>query len=163
MYMAEGLDNGHHRPACHPIDPNQTVESSSDGWQTSRPAAGGDGGAIGARARPAFSEDAKSCYAPMLPGFPRFSRSAKQILRTIRSGADPCATTVEIKGRPSRSLLWRRPNRLLTRPPAPGWALTRRDQRGLRRRPGTAHSGAPGSGQKRMQAVDYLRGHALFD
>ena len=69
MYMAEGLDTGDIiAQRATPSTPNETVESSTTGWQTSAPSCWGETvAAIGAGHRTSHIPGmTKSCYAPML-------------------------------------------------------------------------------------------------
>lgn len=170
MYMAEGLDTGDIiSQRSTPIDPNETVESLHDRLaDIGAQLLGETVSAIGAGTASRIpQDDEKSCYAPMLSRELSpidFSRSAKEIHNQVRGLIPWPATTVEIKGETFKIFAVEETHQ--TSDKAPGTWL-RADKKGINVVCGDGRVlrilelQAPG--KKRMRAVDYLRGHALFD
>lgn len=170
MYMAEGLDTGDIiSQRATPIDPNETVESLHDRLaDIGAQLLGETVTAIGAGTASRIpQDDAQSCYAPMLSRELSpidFSRSAKEIHNQVRGLIPWPATTVEIKGETFKIFAVEETDQ--TSDKAPGTWLGA-DKKGINVVCGDGRVlrilelQAPG--KKRMRAVDYLRGHALFD
>lgn len=170
MYMAEGLDTGDIiSQRATPIDPNETVESLHDRLaDIGAQLLGETVAAIGAGTASRIpQDDTQSCYAPMLSRELSpidFSRSAKEIHNQVRGLIPWPATTVEIKGETFKIFAVEETDQ--TSDKAPGTWLGA-DKKGINVVCGDGRVlrilelQAPG--KKRMRAVDYLRGHALFD
>ena len=170
MYMAEGLDTGDIiSQRATPIDPNETVESLHDRLvDIGAQLLGETVTAIGAgTASRTPQDDALSCYAPMLSRELSpidFSRSAKEIHNQVRGLIPWPATTVEIKGETFKIFAVEETDQTSDKTPGTWLGADKKginvvcgDGRVLR----ILELQAPG--KKRMRAVDYLRGHALFD
>ncbi len=170
MYMAEGLDTGDIiSQRATPIDPDETVESLHDRLaDIGARLLGETVTAIGAGTASRIpQDDEQSCYAPMLSRELSpidFSRSAKEIHNQVRGLIPWPATTVEIKGETFKIFSVEETSQ--TSDKAPGTWLGA-DKKGINVVCGDGRVlrilelQAPG--KKRMRAVDYLRGHPLFD
>ena len=170
MYMAEGLDTGDIiSQRATPIDPNETVEALHDRLAD----IGADllsetVTAIGAgTATRTPQDDALSCYAPMLSrelSAIDFSHTARQIHDQVRGLIPWPATTVEIQGQTFKLFSVEETGQ--TSENSAGTFLGA-DKKGVNVVCGDGKVlrilewQAPG--KKRMRAVDYLRGHKLFD
>lgn len=170
MYMAEGLDTGDIiSQRATPIDPNETVEALHDRLaDIGAELLGETVYAIGAGTAARIpQDDAKSCYAPMLSRELSpidFSRSAREIHNQVRGLIPWPATTVEIKGETIKIFAVEETDQVSDES-AGTWLGA--DKKGINVVCGDGRVlrilelQAPG--KKRMRAVDYLRGHALFD
>lgn len=170
MYMAEGLDTGDIiSQRATPIDPNETVEALHDRLaDIGAELLGETVYAIGAGTAARIpQDDAKSCYAPMLSRELSpidFSRSAREIHNQVRGLIPWPATTVEIKGETIKIFAVEETDQVSDKS-AGTWLGA--DKKGINVVCGDGRVlrilelQAPG--KKRMRAVDYLRGHALFD
>lgn len=170
MYMAEGLDTGDIiSQRATAIDPDETVESLHDrlallGAELLRETVA----AIGAgTAQRVPQNDAESCYAPMLSRQLSpidFSRSAHEIHNQVRGLIPWPATTMEIKGQTFKIFAVEETGMDSTQGAG---TLLGADKQGINVVCGDGkvlrilELQAPG--KKRMRAVDYLRGHPLFD
>lgn len=169
MHMAEGLDTGDIiSQQATPIDPDETVEILHDrlaeiGAQllVRTVISIGDGSASRT-----VQEDALSCYAPMLSRELSpidFSKSAKEIHDQVRGLIPWPATTAEIAGVAFKIFSVEETGK--TSGKEAGTVLGA-DKKGINVVCGDGkilrilELQAPG--KKRMRAVDYLRGHALF-
>lgn len=170
MYMAEGLDTGDIiSQRSTPIDPDETVESLHDRLaDIGAQLLGETVTAIDAgTASRTPQDDAQSCYAPMLSRELSpidFSRSAKEIHNQVRGLIPWPATTVEIKGEAFKIFAVEETDQISDKEPGTWLGADKKginvvcgDGRVLR----ILELQAPG--KKRMRAVDYLRGHPLFD
>lgn len=170
MYMAEGLDTGDIiSQRATPIDPNETVEALHDRLaDIGAELLGETVYAIDAGTAARIpQDDAKSCYAPMLSRELSpidFSRSAREIHNQVRGLIPWPATTVEIKGETIKIFAVEETDQVSDES-AGTWLGA--DKKGINVVCGDGRVlrilelQAPG--KKRMRAVDYLRGHALFD
>lgn len=170
MYMAEGLDTGDIiSQRSTPIDPDETVESLHDrladiGAQLLGETVTAIDGGTASRIP---QDDEQSCYAPMLSRELSpidFSRSAKEIHNQVRGLIPWPATTVEIKGEAFKIFAVEETDQTSDKEPGTWLGADKKginvvcgDGRVLR----ILELQAPG--KKRMRAVDYLRGHPLFD
>lgn len=170
MYMAEGLDTGDIiSQRSTPIDPDETVESLHDRLaDIGAQLLGETVTAIDAGTASRIpQDDAQSCYAPMLSRELSpidFSRSAKEIHNQVRGLIPWPATTVEIKGEAFKIFAVEETDQISDKEPGTWLGADKKginvvcgDGRVLR----ILELQAPG--KKRMRAVDYLRGHPLFD
>lgn len=170
MYMAEGLDTGDiisQRSTA--IDPDETVESLHDRLaDIGAQLLGETVIAIDAGTASRIpQDDEQSCYAPMLSRELSpidFSRSAKEIHNQVRGLIPWPATTVEIKGETFKIFAVEETSQTSDKEPGTWLGADKKginvvcgDGRVLR----ILELQAPG--KKRMRAVDYLRGHPLFD
>ena len=170
MYMAEGLDTGDiisQRSTA--IDPDETVESLHDRLaDIGAQLLGETVTAIDAGTASRIpQDDEQSCYAPMLSRELSpidFSRSAKEIHNQVRGLIPWPATTVEIKGEAFKIFAVEETDQTSDKEPGTWLGADKKginvvcgDSRVLR----ILELQAPG--KKRMRAVDYLRGHPLFD
>ena len=170
MYMAEGLDTGDIiSQRATAIDPNETVESLHDRLALlGAELLGETVAAIGAgTAQRVPQNDAESCYAPMLSRQLSpidFSRSAHEIHNQVRGLIPWPATTMEIKGQTFKIFAVEETGMDSTQGAG---TLLGADKQGINVVCGDGkvlrilELQAPG--KKRMRAVDYLRGHPLFD
>lgn len=170
MYMAEGLDTGDIiSQRSTPIDPDETVESLHDRLaDIGAQLLGETVAAIDAGTASRIPQDDDlSCYAPMLSRELSpidFSRSAKEIHNQVRGLIPWPATTAEIKGETFK--IFAVEETAQTSDKEPGTWLGA-DKKGINVVCGDGRIlrilelQAPG--KKRMRAVDYLRGHPLFD
>lgn len=170
MYMAEGLDTGDIiSQRATAIDPDETVESLHDRLALlGAELLGETVAAIGAgTAQRVPQNDAESCYAPMLSRQLSpidFSRSAHEIHNQVRGLIPWPATTMEIKGQTFKIFAVEETG--MDSPQGAG-TLLGADKQGINVVCGDGkvlrilELQAPG--KKRMRAVDYLRGHPLFD
>ena len=170
MYMAEGLDTGDIiSQRSTPIDPDETVESLHDRLaDIGAQLLGETVTAIGAGTASRIpQDDAQSCYAPMLSRELSpidFSLSAKEIHNQVRGLIPWPATTAEIKGEAFKIFAVEETDQTSDKEPGTWLGADKKginvvcgDGRVLR----ILELQAPG--KKRMRAVDYLRGHPLFD
>ena len=170
MYMAEGLDTGDIiSQRATAIDPDETVESLHDRLALlGAELLGETVAAIGAgTAQRVPQNDAESCYAPMLSRQLSpidFSRSAHEIHNQVRGLIPWPATTTEIKGQTFKIFAVEETGMDSTQGAG---TLLGADRQGINVVCGDGkvlrilELQAPG--KKRMRAVDYLRGHPLFD
>lgn len=170
MYMAEGLDTGDIiSQRATAIDPDETVESLHDRLALlGAELLGETVAAIGAgTAQRVPQNDAESCYAPMLSRQLSpidFSRSAHEIHNQVRGLIPWPATTMEIKGQTFKIFAVEETDMESTQGAG---TLLGADKQGINVVCGDGkvlrilELQAPG--KKRMRAVDYLRGHPLFD
>lgn len=170
MYMAEGLDTGDIiSQRATAIDPDETVESLHDRLALlGAELLGKTVAAIGAgTAQRVPQNDAESCYAPMLSRQLSpidFSRSAHEIHNQVRGLIPWPATTMEIKGQTFKIFAVEETGMDSTQGAG---TLLGADKQGINVVCGDGkvlrilELQAPG--KKRMRAVDYLRGHPLFD
>lgn len=170
MYMAEGLDTGDIiSQRATAIDPDETVESLHDRLALlGAELLGETVAAIGAgTAQRVPQNDAESCYAPMLSRQLSpidFSRSAHEIHNQVRGLIPWPATTMEIKGQTFKIFAVEETGMDSTQGAG---TLLGADKQGINVVCGDGkvlrilELQAPG--KKRMRAVDYLRGHPLFD
>ena len=170
MYMAEGLDTGDIiSQRATAIDPDETVESLHDRLALlGAELLGETVAAIGAgTAQRVPQNDAESCYAPMLSRQLSpidFSRSAHEIHNQVRGLIHWPATTMEIKGQTFKIFAVEETGMDSTQGAG---TLLGADKQGINVVCGDGkvlrilELQAPG--KKRMRAVDYLRGHPLFD
>lgn len=170
MYMAEGLDTGDIiSQRATAIDPDETVESLHDRLALlGAELLGETVAAIGAgTAQRVPQNDAESCYAPMLSRQLSpidFSRSAHEIHNQVRGLIPWPATTMEIKGQTFKIFAVEETGMESTQGAG---TLLGADRQGINVVCGDGkvlrilELQAPG--KKRMRAVDYLRGHPLFD
>ena len=170
MYMAEGLDTGDIiSQRATAIDPDETVESLHDRLALlGAELLGETVAAIGAgTAQRVPQNDAESCYAPMLSRQLSpidFSRSAHEIHNQVRGLIPWPATTMEIKGQTFKIFAVEETGMDSTQGAG---TLLGADRQGINVVCGDGkvlrilELQAPG--KKRMRAVDYLRGHPLFD
>ena len=170
MYMAEGLDTGDIiSQRATAIDPDETVESLHDRLALlGAELLGETVTAIGAgTAQRVPQNDAESCYAPMLSRQLSpidFSRSAHEIHNQVRGLIPWPATTMEIKGQTFKIFAVEETGMDSTQGAG---TLLGADKQGINVVCGDGkvlrilELQAPG--KKRMRAVDYLRGHPLFD
>lgn len=170
MYMAEGLDTGDIiSQRATAIDPDETVESLHDRLALlGAELLGETVAAIGAgTAQRVPQNDAESCYAPMLSRQLSpidFSRSAHEIHNQVRGLIPWPATTMEIKGQTFKIFAVEETGMESTQGAG---TLLGADKQGINVVCGDGkvlrilELQAPG--KKRMRAVDYLRGHPLFD
>lgn len=170
MYMAEGLDTGDIiSQRATAIDPDETVESLHDRLALlGAELLGKTVAAIGAgTAQRVPQNDAESCYAPMLSRQLSpidFSRSAHEIHNQVRGLIPWPATTMEIKGQTFKIFAVEETGMDSTQGAG---TLLGADRQGINVVCGDGkvlrilELQAPG--KKRMRAVDYLRGHPLFD
>lgn len=169
MYMAEGLDTGDIiSQRATPIDPNETVEALHDRLAdigaellTETVAALADGTAIRTP-----QDDSLSCYAPMLSRELSpldFTKSARQIHNQVRGLIPWPATSAEIAGTTFKIFSVEETDATSDQPAG---TVLGADKKGINVVCGDGkvlrilELQAPG--KKRMRAVDYLRGHALF-
>lgn len=170
MYMAEGLDTGDIiSQRSTPIDPDETVESLHDRLaDIGAQLLGETVTAIDAGTASRIpQDDEQSCYAPMLSRELSpidFSRSAKEIHNQVRGLIPWPATTVEIKGEAFKIFAVEETDQTSDKESGTWLGADKKginvvcgDGRVLR----ILELQAPG--KKRMRAVDYLRGHPLFD
>lgn len=170
MYMAEGLDTGDIiSQRTTPIDPNETVEALHDrlakiGAELLSETVTAIGAGTAARTP---QDEALSCYAPMLSRELSpldFNRTARQLHDQVRGLIPWPATTVEIQGQTFKVFSVEETNQ--TSEKSAGTFLGA-DKKGVNVVCGDGKVlrilewQAPG--KKRMRAVDYLRGHKLFD
>lgn len=170
MYMVEGLDTGDIiSQRATAIDPDETVESLHDRLALlGAELLGETVTAIGAgTAQRVPQNDAESCYAPMLSRQLSpidFSRSAHEIHNQVRGLIPWPATTMEIKGQTFKIFAVEETGMDSTQGAG---TLLGADKQGINVVCGDGkvlrilELQAPG--KKRMRAVDYLRGHPLFD
>lgn len=170
MYMAEGLDTGDIiSQRATAIDPDETVEALHDRLALlGAELLGETVAAIGAgTAQRVPQNDAESCYAPMLSRQLSpidFSRSAHEIHNQVRGLIPWPATTMEIKGQTVKIFAVEETGMDSTQGAG---TLLGADKQGINVVCGDGkvlrilELQAPG--KKRMRAVDYLRGHPLFD
>ena len=170
MYMAEGLDTGDIiSQRATAIDPDETVEALHDRLALlGAELLGETVAAIGAgTAQRVPQNDAESCYAPMLSRQLSpidFSRSAHEIHNQVRGLIPWPATTMEIKGQTFKIFAVEETGMDSTQGAG---TLLGADRQGINVVCGDGkvlrilELQAPG--KKRMRAVDYLRGHPLFD
>lgn len=170
MYMAEGLDTGDIiSQRATAVDPDETVESLHDRLALlGAELLGETVAAIGAgTAQRVPQNDAESCYAPMLSRQLSpidFSRSAHEIHNQVRGLIPWPATTMEIKGQTFKIFAVEETGMDSTQGAG---TLLGADKQGINVVCGDGkvlrilELQAPG--KKRMRAVDYLRGHPLFD
>lgn len=170
MYMAEGLDTGDIiSQRATAIDPDETVEALHDRLALlGAELLGETVAAIGAgTAQRVPQNDAESCYAPMLSRQLSpidFSRSAHEIHNQVRGLIPWPATTMEIKGQTFKIFAVEETGMDSTQGAG---TLLGADKQGINVVCGDGkvlrilELQAPG--KKRMRAVDYLRGHPLFD
>jgi methionyl-tRNA formyltransferase len=169
MYMAEGLDTGDIiSQRATPIDPNETVEALHDRLAdigaellTETVAALADG-----TAERTPQDDSLSCYAPMLSRELSpldFTKSARQIHNQVRGLIPWPATSAEIAGTTFKIFSVEETDATSDQPAG---TVLGADKKGINIVCGDGkvlrilELQAPG--KKRMRAVDYLRGHALF-
>ena len=170
MYMAEGLDTGDIiSQRATAIDPDETVEALHDRLALlGAELLGETVAAIGAgTAQRVPQNDAESCYAPMLSRQLSpidFSRSAHEIHNQVRGLIPWPATTMEIKVQTFKIFAVEETGMDSTQGAG---TLLGADRQGINVVCGDGkvlrilELQAPG--KKRMRAVDYLRGHPLFD
>jgi methionyl-tRNA formyltransferase len=169
MHMAEGLDTGDIISQCAtPIDPNETVEQLHDrlaelGAQLLSETVVALGNGTASRTP---QDDAASCYAPMLSRALSpidFTRTARQIHDQVRGLIPWPAASAQLGGEQFKIFSVEETGESATQPAG---TVLGADKRGINVVCGDGkvlrilELQAPG--KKRMRAVDYLRGHALF-
>ena len=169
MYMAEGLDTGDIiSQRATPIDPNETVEALHDrladigsSLLVETVAALADGTATHTP-----QDDSLSCYAPMLSRELSpidFNQTARHIHDQVRGLIPWPATSAELGGTTFKIFAVEETDETSEKPAG---TVLGADKKGVNVVCGDGkvlrilELQAPG--KKRMRAVDYLRGHALF-